>query len=130
MVDLSKVKKGDRGKFRCGGEAVIFNADPIDEDEISLVFEDYGRFSYFPDGRHHEEKILDIVEVTPAPFDWDTVKPGDKFRYTNSNALGRLEFLCLHPYREGLAVCVNLEAPDNHVREVPTDVMKPIKEQS
>lgn len=84
-VDLTKAKKGDKVKFRCGGEAVIADCDCSDDfREIlfdgcadTLIYDKMNR-AYWCTGHCP----LDIIAIEPAPepeFDWSTVKPGMGF---------------------------------------------------
>jgi hypothetical protein len=127
-VDLSKLQAGDTVEFLCGGRAVIENLIPLGDSLIEVDFEGYSAFfDYRKDGTLSAtvEGPFDIIAIHKKPFDWANVKAGDKFKYTNSNALGRLEFVAMHPYSDGTAICVNLEAVDKHTRQVPIDSMEP-----
>lgn len=88
-VDLSKAKKGDKVKFRCGGEAAI----SVHDEGGKLYFDDYcwgngvpylsdGRMGRLKDTHNHwdaEQHPFDIIAIEPAPFDWSTVKAGMGF---------------------------------------------------
>jgi len=93
-VDISKLYRGQKVKFRCGGESVISHyCTP----EGGIFFEDhcYGQgIKYQNDGRldrsdtyNNGDEIhpFDIIEIIPKPFDWDTVKTGDAFTHTYGN---------------------------------------------
>ena len=85
-VDLSKAKKGDKVKFRCGGEAVIKAAYKNNEFEYGFSFEgDDGTPTLYhrnanPDGKGIGPHPFQIIAIEPAPFDWSTVKAGMAFR--------------------------------------------------
>jgi len=79
-VDLSKAKKGDKVKFRCGGEATIRNihgpspADFSDTGMVNICFEGHGAlrdfflngvFRNFTAVGHTGTDPFDIIEVTP-----------------------------------------------------------------
>jgi len=80
MVDLSKAQKGDKVKFRCGGEAVIDGHYPNDCDIFTLDIMG-NLFDFYDNGGFYKKKQtpFDIISIEPAPFDWSTVKNGMGF---------------------------------------------------
>jgi len=92
VVDLSKAKKGDKVKFRCGGEAVIqdrkantlfFNGEP--EQQACNWYWD-GRFITM--GRENIDHPFDITSIEPPAFDWSTVKAGMAFSVKGRSGVG------------------------------------------
>lgn len=83
-VDLSKLKVGYTVKFLCGGQAGIKNVFDCSEHRINLIFkeEPNHKYNYMLDGSATGTcgpRVFDIIEIIPAAFDWDTVKPGMAF---------------------------------------------------
>ena len=71
-VDLTKLKKGDTVKFRCGGEAVVEWVD----DRVKFVNYSFS-FEYDPnDGRynHGSVHLIDIIEIIPAKVESEVEK--------------------------------------------------------
>lgn len=94
MVDLSKLKAGYMVKFLCGGEAEIQNVPNLCEHRIDLIFtkEPSHAYNYMHDGSMtgaYGPRMFDIIEIIPAGFDWDTVKPGMAFKWTSSDYIYR-----------------------------------------
>ena len=82
-IDLSTLKKDDTVKFRDGGEAVVEDAD-IRCGLIHITFKGYYKsvcYLFRNKGRvgNNGELLLDIIEIIPAPINWDDVKPGNRF---------------------------------------------------
>jgi len=78
-VDLSILQKGYKVHFRCGGEAVVGEAD-ITKERIDVSFVgEYGLYTFTLDGSNDYGHQLDIIRIEPPVFDWDTVKPGMAF---------------------------------------------------
>lgn len=88
-VDLRKAKAGDTVKFRCGGEAVVKKIKIIDGN-IYIYFDNKDdAYGYFKNGvrKLANDYLLEIIEVIPAPFDWNTAKKGMAFKYTKDGGI-------------------------------------------
>jgi len=85
-VDLMTLKKGDTVHFRCGGKAEVTGKPYLGSATywpLTVQLDGIGGFAYEVDGTKNKEKnhLLDIVGVTPAAFDWGTIKWGMAFKY-------------------------------------------------
>lgn len=110
-VDLSKAKKGDKVKFRCGGEAVIKAAYKNNEFEYGFSFEgDDGTPTLYhrnanPDGKGIGPHPFQIIAIEPAPFDWSTVKAGMAFMPSNGSVHGPVYYVGISINENSLGVC-------------------------
>lgn len=101
MIDLSTLKKDYKLHFRCGGEAVNSQATTWKKDG-KIYFDDFewGQgIKYQKDGRLDRGDLynagkeihpFDIIKITPAGFDWDTVKPGTGFVSNHTGSKGKV----------------------------------------
>jgi hypothetical protein len=73
---LKAIKVGDIVKLRCDGECII--------DSLSEIYIHCGPVAWTirRNGKYGIERDcpFDIIDVIPAPFDWDTVKQGMGFK--------------------------------------------------
>lgn len=106
-VDLSKLKAGDKVKFRCGGEAVVESViDNFSKEAgwYEVKFEGFKwREEYHPDGfvggTGFDEAIGDIIAIEPKPFDWSEVRPGMAFNQRQGLRKTLVYFLGYHPVK-------------------------------
>ncbi len=112
-IDLGQLKKGDTVHFRCGGEAVVKESNYYGEYYYRVKIEGHcSDLTYSKSGKSgkgtQNESPLDIIKITHAAFDWDTVKPGMAFdidgELTISGGVNRLWYLNTYPYGDGFAL--------------------------
>ncbi len=79
-IDMSKIRPGCILPCRERVvESVIYHADEIYPNEIKYVGEN-ASYDYDHDGKFAEgHDLFDITSIIEPPFDWDAVKPGDRF---------------------------------------------------
>jgi len=84
MVDLRKLKAGDKVKLRCGGEAVVaFTEESGDYTTITLTGSQC-ELGWHNNGGFDDDNgtdPFDIIAIEPKPFDWSEVKPGMCFEH-------------------------------------------------
>ena len=98
MIDLSTLKKGDTVKIRCGGEAVVSEIHISHTGNFNITVNDscYS-LSWYKDGtKILNMDWLDIIEIIPAPFDWDTVEQGMAFEYKGDISDGIVYYIGKH----------------------------------
>lgn len=133
-VDLSALEIGDEVDLFCGLRLKVKSIKPMTLERGAVTLEwdaGYAAQTYHRNGQGWASADNDFDRITAIhkkPFDWNEVKPGDQFFYTNSNALGRLTFVAMHPTRKGVAVCINEAAHDKHPRNVSLDDMERAQE--
>ena len=140
MIDLSTLKKGDKVKFRCGGEVVV---EDIRDEKSAIVYilasntSEY--MGYFTNGFYFYDRTtpFDIIEIIPAPFDWNTIEHGMAFNYKGVAADGIVYYIgqhltdksrvvveCrytngLHTIYDGVAIKNLTRAPENDIEVNP-----------
>lgn len=134
-VDLSKARKGDKVRFRCGGEFTITGKSGEGR-LVSISLNDGVGADWYCDGRYlsHEDRPFDIVQIIPAPFDWKDVRPGMGFRhptfktiwyYVGKNVSRHGVSTCSHVFRENEADKYNWfgeameRAPEHDIEVTP-----------
>lgn len=137
-VDLSKARKGDKVRFRCGGGAVIAEIHPTGTAANSYRARfDISEIDYFysPAGlwTRTDTTVFDIIAIEPAPFDWKDVRPGMAFLYkskpwvyageclyVDGNALCMRKFSCdCEPLYDGLSKNLMTRAPEHDIEVTP-----------
>jgi hypothetical protein len=86
-VDLNSASKGDKLKFRCGGEATLKALIPTKDRtykwRLYLEGYDYPTEEAYQDEGHcggtQVRMPFDIIAIEPAPFDWNVVRRGMAF---------------------------------------------------
>ncbi|MBN8901374.1 MAG: hypothetical protein J0H19_25410 [Rhodospirillales bacterium] len=89
-VDLKEAQKCDKVKFRIGGAGVI-HSKKSGRGLVEFTFVGCEEFSmiYYYDGRYSSggNHPWDIIALEPAPFDWNTVRPGMAFNHCLGNGI-------------------------------------------
>lgn len=104
-VDLTKLKAGDSVRIL---DSVLEVEEIVDYrgNSFELTFKNHEtKMEYYKDGQYFKNpSITDILEIIPAPFDWNKVEQGDAFKKPN----GDIRYFLSHDWRdETLAIIVN-----------------------
>lgn len=106
MINLNNLKKGATVKLRCGGEAVVSKIYKTSSpNAFNLVFNNgNSTLTWYNDGiKQLNMDWLDIIEIIPAPFDWDNVKAGMAFISSHQASVGDvLIFDCHSNFKNNL----------------------------
>jgi hypothetical protein len=101
-VDLTKLKAGD--SVRILDSVIEVERIWYKPFNVMIKFKNhYDAMHYFTNGKYNDDgrdTPFDILEIIPAPFDWDKVKQGDAFEWHD----GEIVYFIAHDFTNEKAV--------------------------